>query len=78
MYLGRHACVTRSEGYNGAVSDHAILGWLLLVSIAIGVVGLLVLGSMLRECQRLTRAVAAMVYQEGEKTRAAVTGRPPA
>jgi len=60
------------------VSDHAILGWLLAASIAIGVGGLLVLGSMLRECQRLTRAVAALVYQEGEKTRALVGGRPPA
>ena len=49
---------------------------LLAVSIAIGVGGLLVLGSMLRECQRLTRAVAALVYQEGERTRAAVISRP--
>jgi len=63
------------------VSDHAILGWLLVLGIAIGVAGLtilgVVLGSMLRESQRLTRAVAAMVYQEGEMTRAAL-GRPPA
>jgi len=58
------------------VSDHAILGWLLVVSIVIGVVGLLIATSMLRECQRLTRAVAGMVYQEGEKTRAAISGRP--
>jgi hypothetical protein len=60
------------------VGDHAILGLLLVVSIAVGIGGLLVLGGMLRECQRLTRAVAGLVYQEGEKTRAAVTGRPPA
>ena len=63
------------------MSDHAILGWLLVLGIAIGVAGLtilgVVLGSMLRESQRLTRAVAAMVYQEGEMTRAAL-GRPPA
>jgi hypothetical protein len=63
------------------MSDHAILGVLLVVSIAIGVGGLLVLGlvlgAMLRECQRLTRAVAGMVYQEGERTRAAIAGRPP-
>ena len=58
------------------MSDHAILGFLLVASITIGIGGLLVLGSMLRECQRLTRAVAAMVYQESEKTRAALTGRP--
>ena len=58
------------------MTDHAILGWLLVVSIAIGVGGLLIATSMLRECQRLTRAVAGMVYQEGEKTRATITGRP--
>jgi hypothetical protein len=51
------------------VSDYAVLGWLLVLG--------LVLGSMLRESQRLTRAVAAMVYQEGEKTPSAL-GRPPA
>ena len=60
------------------MSDHAILGFLLVVSITIGIGGLLVLGGMLRECQRLTRAVAAMVYQESEKTRAAIIGRPTA
>jgi hypothetical protein len=59
------------------VSDHAILGWLLVVSIVIGTSGLLVLGlvlgGMLRECQRLTRAVAGLVYQESEKTRAVIS-----
>jgi hypothetical protein len=64
------------------VSDHAILGWLLVVSIAIGTSGLLVLGlvlgGMLRECQRLTRAVAGLVYQESEKTRAVISAQPPA
>jgi hypothetical protein len=60
------------------VSDHAILGWLLVVAVVVGVVGLVIATSMLRECQRLTRAVAAMVYQEGEKTRAAIAGRPSA
>ena len=58
------------------MTDHALLGWLLVVSIAIGVGGLLIATSMLRECQRLTRAVAGMVYQEREKTRATITGRP--
>ena len=61
------------------MSDHAILVLGLVVSIVVGVSGLLilgiVLGSMLRECQRLTRAVAGMVYQESEKTRAVITGR---
>jgi hypothetical protein len=60
------------------VSDHAILGWLLVVSIVVAVVGLVIATSMLRESQRLTRAVAALVYQEGEKIRAAITGRPSA
>lgn len=60
------------------MSDHAILGWLLVVAVVVGVVGLVIATSMLRECQRLTRAVAAMVYQEGEKTRAAIAGRPSA
>jgi hypothetical protein len=34
-----------------------------------------VLALMLRESQRLTRAVAGLVYQESERTRAAL-GRP--
>ena len=56
--------------------DQALI-WTAVLLGAIGVTGLIVLGSMLRECQRLTCAVAAMVYQEGEKTRAAI-GRPQA
>jgi hypothetical protein len=64
------------------MSDHAILGVLVVLSIAIGIGGLLilglVLGAMLRESQRLTRAVAGLVYQESEKTRGTITGRPPA
>ena len=59
------------------MSDHAILGMLLGVSIVAGISGLLVLGAMLRESQRLTRAVAGLVYQEGERTRAAIASRPP-
>lgn len=62
------------------MSDHAILGLVLGVSVVVGISGLLVLGlvlgGMLRECQRLTRAVAGMVYQESEKTRDIITGRP--
>src|SRR4029450_13895751 len=42
-----------------------------------GIGGLLVTMSMLREAQRLTRAVAAMVYKESEKTRSALGPRPP-
>lgn len=58
------------------MSDHALLGWLLAFSIVIGVVGFAYMHRMLREAQRLTRAVAAMVYQENEKTRAAFFSRP--
>jgi hypothetical protein len=60
------------------VSDHAFLGLLVILTAAMGIGGLLVMASMLRECQRLTRAVAAMVYQESEKTRSAITARPSA
>ena len=60
------------------MSDHAFLGLLVILTAAMGIGGLLVTASMLRECQRLTRAVAAMVYQESEKTRSALGSRPPA
>jgi hypothetical protein len=60
------------------VSDHAFLGLLVILTAAMGIGGLLVTMSMLREAQRLTRAVAAMVYQESEKTRSALGSRPPA
>ena len=49
------------------MSDHLMLAW-----IAIG--GFIVLALMLRESQRLTRAVAGLVYQESERIRA-VPGR---
>ena len=54
-----------------------MLGWLLVLAIAMVVSGFVVMIAMLRESQRLTRAVAAMVYQESDKTRAALLGRPP-
>lgn len=57
------------------MSDHAMLGWLVLLAITMEIGGFVVLVAMLRESQRLTRAVAAMVYQESDKTRAAITGR---
>jgi hypothetical protein len=60
------------------VSDHQVLGFLVAVVGLANVVAFLVTTSMLRECQRLTRAVAALVYQEGEKTRAALLTPPPA
>lgn len=60
------------------MSDHAFLGLLVILTAAMGIGGLLVTMSMLREAQGLTRAVAAMVYQESEKTRSALGSRPPA
>ena len=53
-----------------------MLGWLLVLAITIAISGFVVMIAMLRESQRLTRAVAAMVYQESDKTRAALLGRP--
>ena len=58
------------------MSDHSILGWLLVLAVVISVVGFAYMHRMLREAQRLTRSVAAMVYQENEKTRAAFFSRP--
>jgi hypothetical protein len=58
------------------VSEHSILALLLVLAIIISVVGFAYMHRMLREAQRLTRSVAAMVYQENEKTRAAFFSRP--
>ena len=52
------------------MSDHAILGFLLVVELVVGTVGLIVIIRMLRESQRMTRAVAGLVYQESDKLRA--------
>lgn len=61
------------------MSDHAIMLIVSVVGFTIQIIGLVwaerTLGNMLRESQRLTRAVAAMVYQEEAKTRAAMLGR---
>jgi hypothetical protein len=57
------------------MSDHGLLAWIAIGGFTVQVLGLIVLALMLRESQRLTRAVAGLVYQEGERTRAAL-GRP--
>ncbi len=57
------------------MGDHALLFWVAVGGFTIQILGLVVLALMLRESQRLTRAVAEFVYQEGERTRAAL-GRP--
>jgi hypothetical protein len=57
------------------MSEHAFIAALTLVCFAVQFVGLFMLGRMLRESQRLTRAVAGLVYQESERVRSAL-GRP--
>ncbi len=51
------------------MSDHALMMSLLVVGFTVQVLGLIVLGLMLRESQRLTRAVAGLVYQETDRLR---------
>jgi hypothetical protein len=51
------------------MSDHAIIVLLVVVAFAVGLFGVVVLGLMLRESQRLTRAVAGLVYQESDRIR---------
>jgi len=51
------------------MSDHTMLMVLLVGGFTTQVLGLVVLGLMLRESQRLTRAVAGLVYQETDRLR---------
>jgi hypothetical protein len=57
------------------MSEHGLLLWVAVGGFTLQIAGLIVLARMLRESQRLTRAVAGLVYQENERTRAAL-GRP--
>jgi hypothetical protein len=57
------------------MSEHGFIAALALVGFTVQFVGLFMLGRMVREAQRLTRAVAGLVYQENERARAAL-GRP--
>ena len=57
------------------MSDHAILMLSLVVAIVFGIIGNVILALMLRECQRLTRSVAGLVYQETDKLRSLLGGR---
>lgn len=59
------------------MSDHALLGWMLVFMLVVAVTGFAWMFVMLREAQRLTRVVAAMVYQESDQIRALMTGRSP-
>jgi len=56
------------EGEMVSATDTALLIFLAVVA-AIHVTGITILGVMLRESLRLTRAVGALVIQEEEKTR---------
>jgi hypothetical protein len=51
------------------MSDHALLAVLIVAAFLVGLAGLVVLGLMLRESQRLTRAVAGLVSQESDRLR---------
>ena len=54
------------------MSDHVMLMILLVGGFTAQALGLIVLGLMLRESQRLTRAVAGLVYQETDRLRSSL------
>src|SRR5262245_19666612 len=54
-----------------------MLAWIAVGGFTVQIHGLIVLALMLRESQRLTRAVAGLVYQDGERTRTALAPRGP-
>ncbi len=59
---------------------HWALAALMVIAIGVPAVSLVILGRMVREAIRIGRAVAGLVYQEEEKTRARLDellGRPP-
>ena len=47
---------------------------LIVVALAVGAISIIILGLMLRESQRLTRAVAGLVYQESDRIRILLGG----
>jgi len=47
----------------------------LVIMFVTAVIGFTIMGRMLRECQRLTRAVAGLVVQETEKIRTLMSAR---
>ena len=57
------------------MSDHVIMVGIAVAGFTAQTFGFVVMIRMLRESQRLTRAVVGLVYQENERTRAAL-GRP--
>ena len=57
-----------------AMSEHGILMIVVIAGFAVQILGLVAIMAMLRESQRLTRAVAGLVYQESDKIRALLGG----
>ena len=53
-----------------AMSEHGILTVIIIAGFAVQILGLVAITVMLRESQRLTRAVAGLVDQESDKIRA--------
>jgi uncharacterized protein YqgC (DUF456 family) len=51
------------------MSDHALIVMLIAAAFLVGVAGLVVPGRMLPESQRLTRAVAGLVYRGSDRLR---------
>ena len=58
-----------------SMSDHALIVFLIVVALVVGAISIIILGLMLRESQRLTRAVAGLVYQESDRIRILLGGR---
>ena len=56
------------------MSEHAILAVIIIAGFTVQAVVLVAGLLMLRESQRLTRAVAGLVYQESDKIRALLGG----
>ena len=56
------------------MSEHGILMVIIIAGFAVQILGLVAIMAMLRESQRLTRAVAGLVYQESDKIRALLGG----
>ncbi len=50
--------------------EHITIAALILVAIGVPIVGFLIMARVAREVARIGRAVAGLVYQEEEKTRA--------
>ena len=57
-------------GKMSVMFEHGSLLVVIIAGFAVQILGLVAIAAMLRESQRLTRAVAGLVYQENDKIRA--------